>query len=190
MYIQIQSELEQFIQAQMASGRFASADDVINEALKLLQEKEQRIEELRQKIAMGTEQIVKGQVTEADFQPPLHEFNGLRVKLPGQPEVYLVDGGYRRWIPNPETYNNLFRDWNNIIEEMTVANIPIGSSISDGAVLAKGYGTAAVFLIEQGQKRWITSPEAMDKYNFSWQRVYQIPNILLDSISTGLSIST
>jgi antitoxin ParD1/3/4 len=66
MYIQIKPELEQFIQAQLASGRFASADDVINEAFKLLQEREQRIEELRQKIALGTEQIAKGQVTDGE----------------------------------------------------------------------------------------------------------------------------
>lgn len=66
MYIQIKPELEQFIQAQLASGRFASADEVINEAFKLLQEREQRIEELRQKIAVGTEQIAKGQVTDGE----------------------------------------------------------------------------------------------------------------------------
>jgi len=66
MYIQIKPELEQFIQAQLASGRFASADDVINEAFKLLQEREQKIEELRQKIVVGTEQIAKGQVTDGE----------------------------------------------------------------------------------------------------------------------------
>ncbi|MBW4555396.1 MAG: type II toxin-antitoxin system ParD family antitoxin [Trichormus sp. ATA11-4-KO1] len=66
MYIQIKPELEQFIQAQLASGRFASADDVINEAFKLLQEREQRLEKLRQKIAVGTEQIAKGQVTDGE----------------------------------------------------------------------------------------------------------------------------
>ncbi|MFN6562313.1 MAG: type II toxin-antitoxin system ParD family antitoxin [Nostoc sp. ChiSLP01] len=66
MYIQIKPELEQFIQAQLASGRFASADDVINEAFKLLQEREQRIEELRQKIAVGTEQIAKWQITDGE----------------------------------------------------------------------------------------------------------------------------
>ncbi|MEH2356304.1 MAG: type II toxin-antitoxin system ParD family antitoxin [Nostoc sp.] len=44
MYIQIKPELEQFIQAQLASGRFTNADDVINEAFKLLQEREQRLE--------------------------------------------------------------------------------------------------------------------------------------------------
>jgi antitoxin ParD1/3/4 len=66
MYIQIKPELEQFIQAHLASGRFASADDVINEAFKLLQEREQRLEELRRKIAVGTEQIAKGQVTDGE----------------------------------------------------------------------------------------------------------------------------
>ncbi|MEH2209789.1 type II toxin-antitoxin system ParD family antitoxin [Nostoc sp.] len=66
MYIQIKPELEKFIQAQLASGRFTNADDVINEAFKLLQEREQRLEELRQKIAVGTEQIAKGQVTDGE----------------------------------------------------------------------------------------------------------------------------
>ncbi|MEH1920999.1 type II toxin-antitoxin system ParD family antitoxin [Nostoc sp.] len=66
MYIQIKPELEQFIQAQLASGRFTNADDVINEAFKLLQEREQRLEELRQKISIGTEQIAKGQVTDGE----------------------------------------------------------------------------------------------------------------------------
>jgi putative addiction module CopG family antidote len=198
MYIQIQPELEQFIQTQIGNGKFATADDVINEALKLLQEKEKRIAELQQKIAMGEElrqkiaveieQMTKGQVTDTDFQPPLNEFNGLRVKIPGRAEVYLVDQGYRRWIPNPETYNNLFRDWNNIIEEITVANIPLGANISNGAILAKAYDHPAVFLIDQGQKRHITSPEIMNKYHFSWEHIYQIPIILLESIATGTSI--
>ncbi|MEH2272775.1 MAG: type II toxin-antitoxin system ParD family antitoxin [Nostoc sp.] len=54
------------MQAQLASGRFTNADDVINEAFKLLQEREQRIEELRQKISVVTEQIAKGQVTDGE----------------------------------------------------------------------------------------------------------------------------
>jgi antitoxin ParD1/3/4 len=67
MYIQITPELEQFIQAQLASGRFASADDVVNEAFKLLQEREQQIKKLREEISLGTEQIAAGQVTDGEF---------------------------------------------------------------------------------------------------------------------------
>ncbi|MEH2244117.1 MAG: type II toxin-antitoxin system ParD family antitoxin [Nostoc sp.] len=66
MNITLKVEIEQFIQAQIAIGRFTSAEDVINEAFKLLQERERRIEELRQKIAVGNEQIAKGQVTDGE----------------------------------------------------------------------------------------------------------------------------
>ncbi len=67
MNIQLKSEHEQFIQAQMANGRFTNADDVINEAFKLLEERERRLEELRQKIAVGTEQIAQGRVTDGEI---------------------------------------------------------------------------------------------------------------------------
>src|SRR5262249_26247406 len=52
----------------------------------------------------------------ADFwAAPRPDLNGLRVKLPNRPEIYLIDRGYRRWIPNPATYNNPLRHWNGII---------------------------------------------------------------------------
>jgi antitoxin ParD1/3/4 len=40
---------------------------VISAAFKLLEEKELRLEELRQKIAIGTEQIARGQVTDGEI---------------------------------------------------------------------------------------------------------------------------
>lgn len=64
MNIQIKPEHEQFIQAQIATGRFTSAEDVINEAFKLLEERERRLEELRHKIAIGTEHIEQGRITD------------------------------------------------------------------------------------------------------------------------------
>jgi antitoxin ParD1/3/4 len=66
MYIQIKPEIQQFIQAQLASGRFATTDDVVNEAFKLLQEREQRIKKIREEISISTEQIAKGQVTDGE----------------------------------------------------------------------------------------------------------------------------
>lgn len=66
MNIQLKPEQERFIQEQMASGRFNNVDDVINEAFQLLEERERILEELRQKIAVGTEQIERGQVTDGE----------------------------------------------------------------------------------------------------------------------------
>ena len=47
MNISLKPEHEQFIQSQIQAGRYANAEDVMNEALKLMQAREQRLEELR-----------------------------------------------------------------------------------------------------------------------------------------------
>jgi antitoxin ParD1/3/4 len=66
MSISLKPEHEQFIQSQIETGQYNSSDEVINEAFKLLTERENRLQELRQKIAIGTEQIARGQVTEGE----------------------------------------------------------------------------------------------------------------------------
>jgi len=119
---------------------------------------------------------------------PRPDLNGFRVKSPASPAIYLIDNGLRRWIPNPETYNNLFRDWSGIIIDINIDDIPLGSNISDGAILARPYHGNPVYLIDRRKKRWITSPAAMDKYHFAWNRIYEVPRILLDSIPTGPNI--
>lgn len=67
MNISLKPEHEQFIQSQIETGNYANAEEVINAAFKLLSEKALRLEELRQKIAVGTEQIAKGQVTDGEI---------------------------------------------------------------------------------------------------------------------------
>ncbi|MBW4695127.1 MAG: type II toxin-antitoxin system ParD family antitoxin [Lyngbya sp. HA4199-MV5] len=65
MSIVLKPEHEQLVQAQLATGKYATADDVIIAALKLL-EREQQLEALRQKIAIGTDQIQRGQVVDGE----------------------------------------------------------------------------------------------------------------------------
>ncbi|MEG4857306.1 type II toxin-antitoxin system ParD family antitoxin [Microcoleus sp. K1-B6] len=67
MNIVLKPEYEEFIQAQIQSGKYGSAEELIGEAIALLRERKQRIEELRQKIAVGTAQIAKGQVTDGEL---------------------------------------------------------------------------------------------------------------------------
>ena len=71
MNIILKPEQEQFIQAEIKNGRYETVEQVISEALKLLEEynrqrDEIRLEELRQKIAVGTEQIKNGQITDGE----------------------------------------------------------------------------------------------------------------------------
>jgi antitoxin ParD1/3/4 len=64
MQISLSHEQEQFVQEQVASGRYPSPSDVVREALRLLQEqseaRQQRIEELKRQIRVGIEHLDAG----------------------------------------------------------------------------------------------------------------------------------
>lgn len=66
MTLSITSEIEQRITIQLNSGRYQSADEVILAALELLDQREQRLVELRQQIDLGAEQIAQGKVTDGE----------------------------------------------------------------------------------------------------------------------------
>ncbi len=66
MNIQLKSEQEQFIRSQIDRGEYKTAEDVISEAFKLLEARAHKIEELRQKIAVGTQEIANGQITDGE----------------------------------------------------------------------------------------------------------------------------
>lgn len=116
------------------------------------------------------------------------DLNGLRMQLPGHPAVYLIVDGMKRGIPDPATYNNLFRDWNNIIQDPHLNDITDGGPITQGAVLARGINKGTVFLITNGQKHGIPSEAVMDKYHFAWDKIQDVAPILIDSIPTGNQI--
>lgn len=70
MNIQLKAEYEQFIQTQIATGRYENAEDVIVKALKLLEEWEkghQEWEELtKKKLAAGLASIERGDVVDGE----------------------------------------------------------------------------------------------------------------------------
>ncbi|MBD2090633.1 type II toxin-antitoxin system ParD family antitoxin [Microcoleus sp. FACHB-1515] len=65
MDVSLTPNLEQFIQAQVESGRFSSALEVIEAGLRLLDERDRlyqgRFEELRQAVLIGVEQLDRGE---------------------------------------------------------------------------------------------------------------------------------
>ena len=53
MNVSLTPELEQYIRTKVDSGRYLSASEVMREALRLLEQKEKRLEELRVEIQKG-----------------------------------------------------------------------------------------------------------------------------------------
>jgi len=65
MSISLRLEQEQFIQQKLESGKYRSADEVIFEAFRLLEERdkhyEQWLQDTRQKVKTGLEQLDRGE---------------------------------------------------------------------------------------------------------------------------------
>jgi antitoxin ParD1/3/4 len=80
MALALTPELEQFIQNQVANGKYASADEVLIAGLKLLEEREHlyqgRFEELQREIMVGVEEADLGELIDGETV-----FHKLREKL-------------------------------------------------------------------------------------------------------------
>jgi hypothetical protein len=145
---------------------------------------------LAKNIAVKTDPPVLKMGVDPRIVAPRPDLAGQRLMAPGQSAIYIVDpNGYLRHIPDPATYNNLFRDWNGVIIDVNLIDIAQGPPLTPGAVLALGSGTSPVYLVTNGVKDWITSPAAMDKYYFNWGRVLTVPDVLVDFIPNGINWS-
>ena len=71
MNVSLTPEIEQFIQSQVESGKYTSADEVILAALRAFEERERiykgRFEELRQYILVGVEASERGEVVDGEI---------------------------------------------------------------------------------------------------------------------------
>ncbi|MEH2012295.1 type II toxin-antitoxin system ParD family antitoxin [Nostoc sp.] len=65
MNITLKPEIEQFIQAQIATGRYANAEEVISKALKLLEKQDKQYqeweEETRRKVDVAIAELERGE---------------------------------------------------------------------------------------------------------------------------------
>jgi antitoxin ParD1/3/4 len=70
MNVSLTPELEQFVQTQVESGKYASAQEVVLAALQTLAEREGiykgRFEELQQEIMIGVEASLRGEVVDSE----------------------------------------------------------------------------------------------------------------------------
>jgi antitoxin ParD1/3/4 len=73
---------EDFVQAQLSSGRYKNASEVLRDALRLMEERERRFATLDAAIARGLADIEAGRVHDAD-----DVFNELEAELAGLPDT-------------------------------------------------------------------------------------------------------
>ena len=86
MNISLQPEQEQFIQAKLKTGKYENAEQIIVEAFKLLEQRDQHYEtwlqETREKLKVGIEQLERGEGIDGETV-----INKLREKFINNPEI-------------------------------------------------------------------------------------------------------
>jgi hypothetical protein len=129
------------------------------------------------------------------------DLEGQRLKhAGGQDPIYVVIDGILRWIPNLLIFERLFRDWN--IQQIDLNNITGFNSANPNTglyplpsmtTLVRG-GQPEVYLIDYRNiltndrtlvKRWVPSPAFMDLYNFDWDDIANVRQIIIDAIPKG-----
>ena len=123
------------------------------------------------------------------WAPPAlrQDLNGLRLKGDGSAQ-YLMGRGCRRHIPDIATRDRIFR-YDRYQYFPDIDQITECQPISTDAFLARATGRREVFLIDDGTKRGVTSPQVMDKYGFDFNKVQPVsPPMLLDYVPSGEDI--
>ncbi len=111
------------------------------------------------------------------------------------PEVYALENGVRRWIPNPETFEYFRYKWTNVknISDNLLKSYSLGKELSkysaypDGSLL-KGSGPE-VYLVELGKRRWIPNPKTFEKSGFGWRYIIEIDDKKLKRIKEGRALT-
>lgn len=67
MSVTIPAKLAEFVSGIVASGRFQSEEDVVAEALRLLQDRERKLQALREDIRVGIEELNRGEGAPLDI---------------------------------------------------------------------------------------------------------------------------
>lgn len=119
---------------------------------------------------------------------PHPELAGCKVRITGTTPIFVIDRkGYRRLIPFPLTFLNLFRDADmlRVLVSTNIADISEGPPLDDGAVLLRGTTSEGIYLLDRSKKRLITCQATMDKYGFSEASVIVIPQILMEAVPDG-----
>lgn len=82
MNVLLTPELEQLVTDKIKTGMYQNASEVIWEGLRLLKERDQRLEALRHDVRAGFEAVDRGEYTEYD-ESTIHEL-AARVKTQGR----------------------------------------------------------------------------------------------------------
>jgi hypothetical protein len=103
--------------------------------------------------------------------------------------IYRVEGGLKRAIPDLVTFEARGLQWRNVDQtpDSLVAAVPTGSALpsalGDGYLISDSKG--AVYVMEAGAKRSLTSPTVFVQCGYEWDNVGRVSDGRIAGIPTG-----
>ena len=117
-------------------------------------------------------------------QLPSTPADGTVVRDWNRPEVYVVYGGAKFWIPDPPTLFDLGFDWGRVRVLPPNGTTKLPTMPIDGTLLKEQHDPK-IFLVDKGQLRWVTSPAAMEARCLPWRHVRTVPDNSLATLPHG-----
>jgi hypothetical protein len=116
------------------------------------------------------------------------QYDGLRVATHTTSAIYLVMWGELHWIPDPATFNSIFKDWDGIVNsDYIVDNMPKGLALAPGSFIAISGASPSWYFVTLGRKLHIPDPATVGRFNF--RSPVSIPHLALDYIPTGPNVT-
>ena len=118
--------------------------------------------------------------------------DGALVKGSG-PWIYLMRGGLKHLVPNPQTFEANRLDWAGVLtlHDLTLLAIPEGQPLlnvlADGNIL-RGSGTA-LYMMHGGAKRHITSTSVLSSCGYGIDAIQAISNFSLAGVPSGAPLT-
>lgn len=113
------------------------------------------------------------------------------------PEVYVIEHGAKRWIPNPDIFQKLFYDWKKIlvVSNSVLSGIPPGNKLENGdnypdGALIRAAKKKEIYVIDQGKRRWIPNPDIFYSNNFSPGKIIAVNDEKIKSIERGADVKS
>jgi hypothetical protein len=116
---------------------------------------------------------------------------GTLLKTSDHPEVDIISGRERRWIPDPQTFNYMGLNSGAIVtvSDAVWAAVPAGPPLpsrSDGTLL-KG-STDPVYVMQNGQRHWIPDAITFNLMGYSWTAIQVVADNDLNAIPLGTQV--
>jgi hypothetical protein len=110
--------------------------------------------------------------------------DGYLFREEGSDEVYVVQGGSKYHVPNPEEFESLGYKWDQI-EVVSRGSLSFLRDRPTERVLLRERNSPQVFYYENGQKRGITSPAAFERLGHKWSDIKVVPSGTLSRETNG-----